>query len=88
MRQRYTIDGAGGVTLKRFLLYQTNTRFYLVGCSDDGARAKVVKFDRTEPRELSVPPRAPYTGCSASHVLICCSPNRPHCPPAELSEVT
>ena len=43
MRVRLTAVGPSGAG-----------RFYLVGCSADGSRAKIVKFDRTEPRELSI----------------------------------
>ncbi|XP_061427040.1 polyphosphoinositide phosphatase isoform X1 [Lethenteron reissneri] len=41
-------------SVQKLVLYETRARFFLVGSNDAGSKFRVLKIDRTEPRELSL----------------------------------
>lgn len=49
-------------SIQKMALYETKSRYYLVGCNNNQTKFRVLKIDRTEPRDLMVTDdKAEYT---------------------------
>ena len=41
-------------SVQKIVVYETKTRFYIVGSNEEQTKFRVLKIDRTEPRELII----------------------------------
>jgi hypothetical protein len=41
-------------SVQKIVVYETKTRFYIVGSNEDQSKFRVLKIDRTEPKELVI----------------------------------
>ena len=41
-------------SVQKIVVYETKTRFYIVGSNEDQSKFRVMKIDRTDPKELVI----------------------------------
>ena len=41
-------------SMQKIVIYETKTRFFIVGSNEDQTKFRILKIDRTEPKELNI----------------------------------